>query len=407
MNAEFSVTALAVMCGSPFLDLAEPDLTQFENEHCRKVMSAAMELHEDGKFIDPTVFPKDIIESVGIVLQDNTAITMAHAEFYLAEFDKLLQHRKSQKIGKLLSDAPEDADFDALFTSAVATLEDDEKGKEDVVEAKSAVTSLMAELEDQISSTSSVLGLRTGYKQLSSYTSGYQPGTLWILAGCPGSGKSCLALNWAMMLMKRERESVHIISMEMTQSQCIRRWMSGIVGKGVNDIVLSKNPDDVEALRKAGQFIYTMPFTICERPGVSVGDLKRQIRGAAKRGAKMIIIDHLGLVGGLNTRDMRNELGRVTKTLKTLAKKHQITVVLLSQLNRQGTRDVREGKDPTADMIAESSDPERDADVILMLDNDRHLHGVKNRDGVSPFNIQMDFQPSAQMFRESETLPQI
>lgn len=67
--------------------------------------------------------------------------------------------------------------------------------------------------------------------------------------------------------------------------------------------------------------------------------------------------------------DNRNlEIGKITRTLKKLAKDLQISIILLSQLNR--SLETRGDQDPKLSDLRDSGSIEQDADIVLMLGRD-------------------------------------
>jgi dnaB helicase len=85
--------------------------------------------------------------------------------------------------------------------------------------------------------------------------------------------------------------------------------------------------------------------------------------------------------------DNRNlEIGKITRTLKKLAKDLQISIILLSQLNR--AVETRALQEPKLSDLRDSGSIEQDADIVLMLDRDLEYYPEtmkvyirKNRNG--------------------------
>src|SRR5690554_3988037 len=74
-----------------------------------------------------------------------------------------------------------------------------------------------------------VTGLNTGFRALNTYTSGFQPQELIILAARPSVGKSALAMNLAVQAAKNNKEgraAVALFSLEMSNEQLGSRMLS-------------------------------------------------------------------------------------------------------------------------------------------------------------------------------------
>lgn len=95
---------------------------------------------------------------------------------------------------------------------------------------------------------------------------------------------------------------------------------------------------------------------------------ERVVEGIAKYGTKMVVIDHLGYVDdfGENGRYGRENLAYrlqiVMQSLKTMAKKWDVLVVLLCHIQQQD-----EGKPPTTQDLKGSSGILQESDKVLLL----------------------------------------
>jgi replicative DNA helicase len=94
-------------------------------------------------------------------------------------------------------------------------------------------------------------------------------------------------------------------------------------------------------------------------------------RAAARRlkmrgGIALIIVDYIQLVDAEDSRDSRQEqIAKISRRLKTLARELKVPVVALSQLNRAVEN--REDKRPRMADLRESGAIEQDADIVLLL----------------------------------------
>ena len=111
-----------------------------------------------------------------------------------------------------------------------------------------------------------------------------------------------------------------------------------------------------------------------------------------------IVVDYLQLMQGAGKSSVpRHELvAGFSRSLKMLAKEMQVPVVLLSQLNRNSTG--KDGGLPGVADLRESGSIEQDADVVILLHQDREqapgelfMKVGKNRHGATG-NIQLAFE---------------
>jgi replicative DNA helicase len=130
---------------------------------------------------------------------------------------------------------------------------------------------------------------------------------------------------------------------------------------------------------------------------------------AANAGApiRLMVIDYLGLMQGDEKRSQSfDEFSGVSKSLKKLAIKHNATIFLLSQLNRQ----VSQYDKPDMRMLRETGSLEQDADRILFIWRDRadmslvHFSVSKNRGGEIGDGV-LRFDGSTMRFEEVGDIP--
>ncbi|NBW88120.1 MAG: replicative DNA helicase, partial [Planctomycetia bacterium] len=90
-----------------------------------------------------------------------------------------------------------------------------------------------------------------------------------------------------------------------------------------------------------------------------------------KQGLKLIVIDYLQLIEPDNPRDPRQEqVARIARRLKTMARELKLPVLCLAQLNRQAeaSRDNR----PRLNHLRESGAIEQDADVVMFVHREEY-----------------------------------
>lgn len=181
---------------------------------------------------------------------------------------------------------------------------------------------------------------------------------LLILAGRPGMGKSTAAWGTVVDVGIRQHVPTIIFSTEMTAAD-VARWCASKLHKTpVKDLTPTQWNDALKRIAES-------PLTMCDQGSLTVHGIVETVK--ARPETKLVIVDHIQRIvsAGGETRNL--ELGRICKTLKSLAKDHGCTVLVLSQLSRaQETQQRR----PQLSDLRESGDLEQEADAVIFLWSD-------------------------------------
>lgn len=242
-------------------------------------------------------------------------------------------------------------------------------------------------VQDRFENGGEIPGMRTGLKLLDNAINGFKKGELNVIAARPSMGKTVFALNLADGLAAQGNK-VALFEMEMTpEALGMRRLAAKAL---VDSIKLNRgqlNDNEWERIgRKTSEIAYrNNMFTDCS-VNLSIEDIKaRSKRIKQKHGLDVIVIDHLTLMKmpKLSRRDL--EVGYVTMNLKALAKELDVTIILLSQLNRGVEQ--RADKRPMLSDLRESGSIEQDADLVMFLYRDEYYNPESEQKGVMETNI--------------------
>jgi replicative DNA helicase len=261
-------------------------------------------------------------------------------------------------------------------------------------------------------------GVATGFYELDDLTGGFQPAQLIIVAARPSMGKTAFALNVCEHVAADLKQAVLFVSLEMSQLElaerllCSRSKVDGHklrTGQGLGTremTLLGKAFDD---LRSAVFFIDDTPA----RNMLQITANARRLKLRQKIG--MIVVDYIQLIDSDGeARDSRQEqIAKISRRLKTLARELHVPVIALSQLNRAVEN--REDRRPRMADLRESGAIEQDADVVLLLHrpeyydaNDQpgiaELIVAKNRSGATHNGIKLTFLKNYARFENSATI---
>jgi replicative DNA helicase len=129
--------------------------------------------------------------------------------------------------------------------------------------------------------------------------------------------------------------------------------------------------EDWPKVARAASTLSEAPVWIDDSGGVTLGYIRAELaRHVEQHGpVNVVVIDYLQLMSHENPRlSPEQVVTENCKGLKQLAKEHNATVILLSQLNR--ALEQRQDKRPIMSDLKQSSGIEQDADVIIFIYRD-------------------------------------
>ncbi|MEA5421063.1 replicative DNA helicase [Spirulina sp. CCNP1310] len=218
------------------------------------------------------------------------------------------------------------------------------------------------------------------------------------------------ALNVAANIAKSHQLPVAIFSLEMSKEQLSQRLLASEAGVESNRIRSGHLiGTEMEKIAVAIGTLSELPIYIDDSVSLTVMQMRSQVRRLqAEQKGKIgaVLIDYLQLMEGGSDNRVQ-ELSKITRSLKGLAREVNAPVLALSQLSR-GVES-RTNKRPMMSDLRESGSIEQDADVILMLYRDAYYNPdspdrnvaeaiiVKHRNGPTG-TIRLLFQPELTKF---------
>lgn len=232
-----------------------------------------------------------------------------------------------------------------------------------------------------------------------------EPGDFVVIGGYPSAGKTALAAQMALVMAQRSR--VGFFSLETSETKLTDRLMAHLARVPLNDIKTQRLGDkQLRALAAAADRLYSLPLEIVEASSATVNDIRAQ---ALARRYQVIFTDYLQLVQARG-QTRYEKVTEISQGLHTLAQTHGILVVALAQLSRpEKSKADDKPVPPGMSSFRESGQIEQDADVALLLypenpkarTSRRILKVGKNKDGVRPPDLILDFDGATQTFTEA------
>lgn len=182
-------------------------------------------------------------------------------------------------------------------------------------------------------------GLTTTFIEFDIITQGFQDSDLIIIAGRPSMGKTAFAFNIAKNIANQKKTGVIFFSLEMTRHQLLYRLLASEV-EITNTRLRSSRIKETEwhKINNIINKLSQLKLFIDDTPNLSVGEIKFKIKTLnfeSSRQVRLVVIDYLQLLEGVEQNENRvQEVSKITRALKKLAKDLNIPIIVLSQLSR-------------------------------------------------------------------------
>ncbi len=215
-----------------------------------------------------------------------------------------------------------------------------------------------------------ISGIRTGFQDLDTLTTGLQKSDLVILAARPSVGKTSFALNIAEHAAANDKKSVGVFSLEMSKEQLVLRLLSSVASIDSQRLRTGFLDElDFTRIAPAMNTLSEAPIYIDDTPNITTMELRTKARRLqAETGLDLVIVDYLQLMQASTTNRDANrvqEVSEISRGLKALARELKVPVIALSQLSRQP--EMRESREPRLSDLRESGSIEQDADLVMFL----------------------------------------
>jgi replicative DNA helicase len=389
LDAEMGVLGSILLQQNVCDDVAlmlRPD--DFYDDANRKLFEQMMAMHDAGRKID-TMLLIDRLKAAGdfeaigggpyLAKVGHSVPNAAHAVYYAqivrnkATFRSLIDAST-----EILRDAYDESD-DAkeLLSQAEQKVFSilDRRGSTAVSNIRDVLHEAMDRMEARMRGDHTTGGVDTLYEDLDKLTGGLHNSELIILAARPSMGKTALAMNIAENVALKSNVPVLFVSLEMSSLELADRMLCSIArvnGHRLRNGTIS-NEERKRLVEKAGE-VSQAPLYVDDSPGRTVSEIAAAARRILRREGRlgMIAVDYLQLIEPDNPSDPRQEqVARMTRRLKGVAREMQVPVLCLAQLNRQA----EEGKDhrPRLSHLRESGAIEQDADVVMFVHREEYF----------------------------------
>ncbi|EQF22384.1 replicative DNA helicase [Clostridioides difficile CD160] len=230
-------------------------------------------------------------------------------------------------------------------------------------------------IEKLYTNKSDVTGITTGFKDLNKKINGLQRTDLILIAARPAMGKTAFSLNLVQNAALKGDASVAVFSLEMSKEQLVQRMLSSQSSVELKKIKTGTlNDNDWPRIIDAMAVLSDAKIHIDDTPGIKISELRSKCRKLKiEKGLDLVLIDYLQLMEGEGNNESRQqEISKISRSLKVLAKELNCPVVALSQLSRAPEQ--RADHRPMLSDLRESGAIEQDADIVMFLYRDEYYH---------------------------------
>ena len=244
------------------------------------------------------------------------------------------------------------------------------------------MVSFLNRLEERYKNGGDTEGIKCGFKNLDKALGGFMPQDFIILAARPSMGKTAVALNLALKVSIESKVNTAFFNLEMGKQQIIERAMASITGIPLKSI---KNgifeDDDFVSIAKASNTIITSGLKIYDKIFTLQGIREECKRLKLQGGLDVVFIDYLQLINSEEKAENRTQdISKISRSLKLIAKEFDITVIALSQLSR--APETRADHRPMLSDLRESGAIEQDADIVMFLYRDEYYNADTDKPGI-------------------------
>ena len=366
------------------LEILEPE--DFYSEHHKEVFEAVRELNRRSEPVDILTVSEELkkrntLAMVGgrafVASLPTEAPSTANAESYAHIIkEKAILRSLIQASADILdrsykdkTDSQEVLSFaeQEIFNIARA------KQKKDYTSLYDVMMENISQIDAMASTEGKLIGLTTGFVDLDEKTAGLQKSNLIIVAARPAMGKTAFVLNLAQNAALKADAKVLIFSLEMSKEELGMRMLSSdtcidLAKLKTGDLNRGEWEDlyiGIDRLTKASIYID-------DTPGISLMEMKNKCRRLkAEKGLDLVIVDYLQLMEA-KAESRQQEISKLSRSLKILAKEMDCPVIVLSQLSRAVEQRIE--KKPQLSDLRESGAIEQDADLVMFLYRDEYYN---------------------------------
>lgn len=344
------------------------------------IWRAVIDLHRVSAMVDVLTVTdwltrNNAIEAIGgvsyLTALMNNLYSYDAAPFYAAIIRRASLRRSLMKVSdeiKALAMDESGTDIETVLSQAQSKIADLQLtgGRQALVSIKDAADTEFKRLE-AILAGETPPSVPTSMKTVKGLIKGYRRGEFVVVSARMGVGKTTYMQTEALYQANNGFNVVYAC-LEQDPAE-ITRGLICIWGGLPYDVVtegVGMTAQQIDAYTKAYGEICQLPFWFADQERLTPSTLRAKVKTAiARYKADIVYVDYIGLMdsdGGGKEQNRAQELSKITRELKQLARISGIPIVAAAQLNR----DAAAGR-PTLKDIKDSDGAAADGDVVIAL----------------------------------------
>lgn len=236
-----------------------------------------------------------------------------------------------------------------------------------------------------------LIGLSTGFERLDEVLGGLVEGTLVTIGGRTCMGKTAFAFNLLRNLAIEKNIPSLYISLESTEQLCTNILIACTLNIKYRGLLSGQLvAEEWEKMDKGLPRIANAPVYLDTKSTYTIDDICKTVEEAVQEyQVKVVFIDYLQLIFAKTgfTENRYLELNYITRKLKALAKEFNITIVLLSQLNRNAEGEKRLDHRPVLTDLRDSGTICDDSDVVCFVHRPEYYRIYQDEKGNDMHNV--------------------
>lgn len=220
---------------------------------------------------------------------------------------------------------------------------------------------------------------RWGLPSLDRLTGGLEPGRLFVIAAAPGTGKTALS-NQVCIRGSLDRHRPIIVSLEMSELELTRRFLANRHGLPLGGLT-QRHKETINQFKSRDKSLDKLDIHI-ETNVYDLHEIESVLATNAMNGSKLAVVDHAALIHTAASDSEYARISKVTRSLKIVAKRFSLAIILVSQLNRNAARD---GREIGLSDLRGSGSLEQDADLVMFIERE----GEPSAAGLVPITLRL------------------